>query len=204
MIRAGWATVSIFIGLILAALLPIATVYLDIVVLENGLPEVGVTETMQAVLLLASAVLFARKVRRNPKARGFLVLVTGFFLVMFIRELDYYLDMIVHGFWVCPALLVTGIAIAYAVKNGGTTQAPMTAFGYSQQGAIICIGLVIVLVFSRLFGTGSFWELILQDQYVSLSKTIVQEGLELLGYGIILFGSAYRRQTPRNLAALEF
>src|SRR5690554_8102983 len=81
MIRAGWATVSIFIGLILAALLPIATVYLDIVVLENGLPEVGVTETMQAVLLLASAVLFARKVRRNPKARGFLVLVTGFFQI---------------------------------------------------------------------------------------------------------------------------
>lgn len=204
MVSSSWATVRIFIGLALVALLPVATVYLDAIVLQNDLPEAGVTETVQAVLLLVSALLFARKAQRNPEARGFLVLVAGFFLVMLIRELDYYLDVIVHGFWVYPALLVTAAAIGYAVKAKGTTQSPIVAFGHSQQGAIICVGLVIVLIFSRLFGTGSFWAHILQDGYLLLAKTIVQEGLELLGYGIILFGSVYRRKKPGSLATLEF
>ena len=53
----------------------------------------------------------------------------------------------------------------------------------------IFIGLLIIIVFSRAFGTGSLWHDIMGDDYDTLYKNIIQEGLELFGYGLVLYGS---------------
>ena len=46
----------------------------------------------------------------------------------------------------------------------------------------------MTIVFSRLFGTGSLWKDIATVDS-RIVKTVVQEGLELFGYALILIGS---------------
>jgi hypothetical protein len=46
-----------------------------------------------------------------------------------------------------------------------------------------------VLVFSRVFGTGSLWRAIMLDEYQNLYKSVIQEGLELFGYLLIAYGT---------------
>jgi hypothetical protein len=43
-----------------------------------------------------------------------------------------------------------------------------------------------VLIFSRVFGMGDLWHLILKDGYARLAKTTVEEGVELLTYALWL------------------
>lgn len=52
-------------------------------------------------------------------------------------------------------------------------------------------GLLTILVFSRLFGTTMFWNLLLPNNYANIVKNIVQEGSEFFGYILCLFSSIY-------------
>jgi hypothetical protein len=52
------------------------------------------------------------------------------------------------------------------------------------------IGLLQLVIFSRLFGTGSLWEPVMGDSYQPGVKSIVQEGVELMSYALVLYGSA--------------
>lgn len=183
--------VAEFFVLLFMALLPVVTVYTDVVVLGGTLTEISVTEILQETLLLLSAVFFCYGVWKKPAARGFLVLVAGFYGCMFIRETDELLDYIWHGFWVWPALLLAFGSIAYArfcVK--GTTLQPMLSFINTKPYVFILIGLIILLVFSRTFGSGNLlWDDALPHGDSSLVKTVVQEGVELLGYTFVFYGS---------------
>lgn len=183
--------------LALASLVPILAVYLDTVIFGWGVKETGVTESIQHLLLLAITGIFGYKALVKPEQRGFLILCTGFFLVILIRELDAFFDLITHGFWLYPALTVTAVACIWAGLHYLTILEPMLAFFRSQQGMLMVTGLVIVLLFSRVFGTTSLWSAILQDEASKSVKTIVQEGLELLGYVFIFLGTCHPRWTKQ-------
>ena len=81
-------------------------IFLDVIVIGHGLPEVSFTEISQELLILISALIFAHDAKNREQERGFLTLVSGLFGCMFIREFDALLDNIVHGFWVYPAFLL--------------------------------------------------------------------------------------------------
>lgn len=164
-------------------------VAVDVVWLEHGVKEDSVTEFAQEGLLLLSAILIGLSVRRHTESRGFLVLVTGLFASMFIRETDAYFDMIAKGSWLYPALAVSLLAIVYASRQRGTVVAPMVGILQTKSFNYIAIGLILVVLFSRLFGTGQLWQEIMGEDYRTLYKSIIQEGLELLGYVLICFGS---------------
>src|SRR5210317_1621388 len=101
--------ISFFVFLVLLVLT------LDILVLGQGMTETSLTELSQEGLLLVSAVFFGINAWRKPSARGFLVLVTGFFSCMLLRELDSFFDSIVyHGFWFWPTLAVAVSSVIYA------------------------------------------------------------------------------------------
>lgn len=183
------AIVEFFI-LIFLALLPVISIYTDVVVLKNNVGEISVTEITQETLLLASALFFGYAAIKKPNMRGFLVLVAGFFGALFIREMDAFLDNIWHGFWFWPALLVALVSIFYArFLAKSTTLKPLTDFINTKPYIFILIGLIILLVFSRTFGSGSLlWHAVLAENS-SRVKTVVQEGLEVLGYAFIFYGS---------------
>lgn len=190
LIKIAKATAEFFI-LTFLALLPIASVYTDLVILGINITEVSVTEITQEVLLLATALIFLYGAWKKPISRGFLVLVAGFFSCLFIREMDVFLDEVWHGFWLWPALLMALVTIIYArffTKN--TTLNSLVAFINTKPYFLLLIGLIILLILSRTFGSGNLlWNFLLPDGDASLVKTVVQEGLELMGYAFIFYGS---------------
>jgi len=183
-----------FFLLALLSLVAPLCVYIDLVVLGHEVSpdaELRLTELGQEILLLVSALCMAGAAWRRPRERGFLVLVVGLFGCMLIRELDVVLDAVWHGFWFWPALLVAAGTIAYAATLGrGTVLAPMADFFDTRAGSHILFGLVVVLVFSRVFGSGSLlWSHVMSSDYEQIFKEALQEGLELFGYVFIAYGS---------------
>lgn len=179
-----------FLILVFFALLPLLGVYIDLIILGNDLGEVSVTEIAQETLLLATVVIFGYGTFKKPEQRGFLVLVTGFFSCLFIREMDAFLDEIRHGFWFWPALFVVLLSIGYArfyARN--TTLKPLASFIKTKPYFLILIGMIVLIILSRTFGSGNLlWEAILIHEAFK-AKTAVQEGLELFGYAFIFYGA---------------
>ena len=173
---------------LLTALVPYL-MKVDILILKNQMSEISLTELSQQALLVIGVMVFYWSAKADKKGRSFWVLVAGFLSCMLIRELDYYLDSIVHGFWVYPAVILATATIVYAIKNTQNLVETATSFKTTHSYFNILMGLLIILFFSRLFGTGSLWSEIMQADYQHLYKTAIQESLELLGYLFLAIGS---------------
>ncbi len=173
---------------LLVIIVPLA-MYIDIVMLKNNMGELSITEFLQSLFILSSALFFIFVIRKDINSKGAYILISGLFLSMFIRESDFYLDVIVHGFWKVPVLITLIITAFYANKNKDTIMAPIVKHAKNKPFTFIMIGLIIVLIFSRIYGTGSLWENIMTDSYNSMYKAVIQESLELFGYIFILLGS---------------
>lgn len=179
-----------FVFLAILTLLPVLTVYVDIKVIGHGLIDNSITEFTQETLIFLSAALFSYCAWKSPQSRGLLLLVAGFFICMLIREHDELLNRISHGFWFYPAMLVAVVSIGGAIACRGTILAPLAAFVETKPYLNIFFGLLVVLVFSRIFGSSNLlWISIMGDDYKWVYRSAIQEGLELFGYIFIFYGS---------------
>lgn len=177
-----------FLLLLLCMLLAPLAVTIDVVLLRHGLPESGMTELLQAALILLSALLCAKGAVRISEKRGFLILVAGFFFSMFIREFDYLLNRLHDNLWQYCVLAVFLASLLLAgfyrqsILSGMANATRSVPFNYT------LMGIATLLCFSRVFGTGAIWEAVLGEEAAAesfLIKTVVQEGLELFAYSII-------------------
>lgn len=177
--------------LVAAAVLAPVIVAVDLVVLENGISEVSMTESFQEILLLLCVLLFGYKSMKVPQTRGALVLITGFFLCLLIRELDFFFDTVLwHGAWIWPVALIVLTSCWLAYRNNDTLFQPATSFLKTRSYVFVMIGFVTLFVFSRIFGSGSLlWESALGEAYNHEFKSALQEGLELFAYAIITQGA---------------
>ncbi len=183
---------SLLVELILLVLMMALIPYIisvDITVLKNGLSEISITEFTQESFIFIAALVFFLKLKSEPQSRGLLVLICGLFSMMFIREGDYYLDFVYHGFWKVPVLLVLISTLFYSYKYRATIIGPLNQYKNTKTFTYIFIGFLITVVFSRLFGTGSLWIELSGSTDSGFIKTVVQEGLELFGYALIFIGS---------------
>lgn len=152
--------------------------------------ESSPVEYMQELLMALTASLFFLLAIRDPEKRGFLVLVGGFFTCITIRELDGLLDTIGHGFWKYPAWLVAISAITCAIRSKGSG---LQLAKYTQHASfgLMLGGIVSLLLFSRLFGSGDLWRTFMGDNYMRPVKDLAEEGTELLSYCLIFFSAAW-------------
>ena len=180
----------------------IAIINIDYFFLENNLSERSLTESLQQ-LLLASVGIFIWSAHKVEESRTLFILVAGFFGCMFLRELDYYFDMIVHGFWVYPTLILASSVIIYSIKHNGSLLRSVRLFSQSNAYFNILVGLVIIMIFSRLFGSGTLWKEVMNDDYHHIYKTIIQEGLELFGYVFLFIGSFHQLRGVLGKVASE-
>lgn len=184
-------TVVELFALIFLSLLPFITIYIDLIILKNKIEEISVTEITQELFLFLILILFWYGSWKQKEMRGFLILVAGFFSTLFIREMDVFLDSIFHGFWfwiAAPFSLCVILYARYFAKN--TTFEPLVNFTRSKPFFLLLTGLIIVLILSRTFGSGTLlWDHILPALYAVPVKTAIQEGLELFGYAFIFYGS---------------
>lgn len=192
--------IRFFLGMVLLSLVPPLTVYLDIAVFDNGLTEASFTEFGQTLALLAITLLYAQVAWKHEHKRGFYTLAGGFFACMLIREQDSYFDVIRHGAWIYPAVLVALSAMGYAVVAcRDSILRPAADFVRGSAFVPAVFGLVVLLVFSRVFGSGNLiWEAVMGENYTHLYKTVVQEGLELLGYIFLLLSALQLRADGRG------
>ncbi len=181
-----------FILLGVLALLPVSVVYIDTVFRGRGVAsEFSVTQMTQQTLLLIIALIFWYGAWQHAKSRGFLMLVAGFFSCALIREMDGLMDAIWQGFWLLPALIVAFATVAYVIFCcRDSVIDPMSNFTGTKSCFCIMIGLVVLLVFSRTFGSGNLlWKDLMGERYMIKFKNALQEGLELLGYLFIAYGA---------------
>ncbi len=111
-----------------------------------------------------------------------------------IREMDYWFDMIHHGSWVFPALAVTALACAKAYQGGKGTVNQMAVILQSPYMKLLIGSVVLLVVFSRLYGMGSFWQHVMGEHYVRDVKNISEEGIELLCYSLIALSAVRTRR----------
>jgi len=184
------STLVEFILLTAAMIVTPLIVASDTEIFLYGSSEVSSTELVQEALILLSAILFGLAGQRHATARGWLVLVAGLFICMFLREIDFWLDKIAHGFWIYPAALTAIASIAYSLSHRENLLSSAAAYASTRSHAYIASGILVVALFSRLAGTSDFWIGVMGDNYHAAYKTFMQEGLELLGYFLIALGSA--------------
>jgi len=185
-----------FLLLSLLVTLPILTLAFDLIYMQDGainlnqgISEYSLTELLQETLLLFTTLSFAYIAYKDHLVRHFSVLITGFFACMLIREFDGLLDIIQHGFWVYPATMVTLLSIIYSLTAPQKTLSAFAKFIQSRHFITLNIGMTLLLVFSRIFGTGDLWQGILGSDYERIIKRVVEEGLEVLGYTIIFYAA---------------
>ncbi len=180
-----------FTEFILAALIAssvVGCIYFDVTVHQN-IVENSFVEFSQEALLMAITAIFT--MQAIAKRQGGLWLVAGFFGCLFLRELDAFFDMIVHGAWKYFALVVIAFVFWQAWHLGKeNTIASLATFMKTRAFIFIFIGLLIVLVYSRLFGMGELWHAIMGDNFNRTVKNVVEEGSELWGYALVFWGTA--------------
>ena len=169
--------------------LPPLLAWLDVHWLHDGIGEWSLVELSQEGFLLASVLAFLRLARRRADDRRFALLVAAFFGCLFLREMDEALDLIAHGFWKYPVAVLAAAGIVQALRDQRATMAGMLRFLVSRPGTIMVVGLVLLVVYSRLMGMSSMWSGLLGDGYVRVLKNAIEEGTELLGYTFILASS---------------
>ena len=175
----------------LLSLLAPLIVAVDVGVTRRGVTESSLTELTQEGLLFVTASIFLYAAWRDPRARGLHVLAAGFFGSMVARELDSVFDHVWQGFWLWPALGLAVGAMAYvATAERDTVLWPMADIIGTRPYFYLGFGLVVVLLFSRVFGSGELlWEHVMGAGYQHAFKTTVQEGLELFGCVFIASGA---------------
>lgn len=181
------------LALVVAVILVPVVVLVDVTILGDGIKDAGLTETMQVLLVALSAAMCGWGVRHVPEGRGHLWMLTTLFTWMVVRENDSFLDLIFHGLWVYPATVVL-VGGGYLVwRNRATFLPGMLRHANCRPGAMMIVGLVLLIFFSRLFGTGALWEAVTDQSDAADIKTVVQETTELLAYALIAFGAVTSR-----------
>jgi hypothetical protein len=79
--------------------------------------------------------------------------------------------------------------VLYALRNIGAAYRSVLEFINRPSFGILMCGMLVLAVFSRLFGYGSFWKAILDHENYRIVKTIVEEGVEQMGYFLLLVSS---------------
>ena len=177
-------------GLIPAAAIctvPALLIWLDTAVFGLDCRETGIVELSQSIILLTISVLMSILAVRFREMRGGLTLIAGFFATMLIREQDGILDNIIHGSWLFPALLVTGLSIGLAWPTRGSILSSFLHVRNNHHFPALSLGLFLLLGFSRVFGYKTIWKTVCDAANFKAAKHVAEEGTELMAYAILLY-----------------
>ncbi|MFY9082090.1 hypothetical protein OU980_08560 [Aliarcobacter butzleri] len=179
----------LFVVAIICTIIPVILRF-DIKFFGNFNQENSLIEYFQLIFLFSTIVIFVRLSKKRPDLKYASMLIAAFYLILFIRENDDIFDLVYHGFWAPWAGFVALIAIVYAFKDWKKGVLELATYLKIPDMKLMIFSVMFLFVFSRLFGMGSFWKHVMKDNYVYEVKAMIEEGTELLAYGLILY-SAY-------------
>ncbi len=129
--------------------------------------EVGPVETLESIFALLTALTFLVAGRVDKTRAPCVIMLAWFLFCLFIRESDHFLAVLIsrHAWKVLVSFMLVLVFI-YIVKNGKRVMASILEFLNQPSFGIFLSGLLVLVVFSRLFGYGGFWkELLDVGQY---------------------------------------
>lgn len=157
---------------------------------KSDYSEHSATEKMHDLFAFISCVVFFIAARLSQSLRPAAVMVGTLVGLMLIREFDAFLDdNLFDGAW--QVLVYGSIAASafYLFKQPNPVKPSLIEYSHTSSSGIFLSGILVVLVFSRLFGRGSFWEAVMGDGYVRVVKNIAEEGTELMGYALLVIAA---------------
>ncbi len=154
--------------------------------------ETSYTEFAQEIFLLISGIIYLVMAKKFPNVRGFAILLAGFCFTALIREYNNYFHAWFKGAWQILAFIIVLLTAFAATKNRSTILRPVHKYLNTPAFGITLSALLIVLVFSRLYGLHNIWYNILQEDLTGpyrWVKNASEEGTELLGYCLFFIGA---------------
>ncbi|QCR21543.1 hypothetical protein [Pontibacter sp. SGAir0037] len=153
--------------------------------------EQSYTEYAQELFLALSVALFYLSVRLFPKQAAVGHLMGGFLGMALIREYDAFLDdHVADGAWQVMAYSLAALTAFMAYREHKQFWKQLEGFIQSRAFGIIITGMIIVFIFSRLYGNTHLWSSAMgEDNYRHIVTRASEEGIELLGYAIIMLGA---------------
>lgn len=154
--------------------------------------DYGHTERFQDLFLLLSIACFVIVAAISPPDRSLALLFAGMATMALIREADYFLDKVFDGLWQVLVTVTLAATVAAVWRWRGGFRDAVRRFTAQPAFGLLLSGFLVVFVFSRLYGEDSKWLRMMADSYERSVKNFAEEGVELLGYTLIM------------LAAMEF
>lgn len=157
---------------------------------ETNFSESSVTEYAQEffLLLMVGISFFAYKKYRRFSTLHFSWGLLA--LAFLVREYNNFAhDYLFPYAWstiVIALLLYLGF---FLYRNFDRWKREFTSAANSYAFAILLVGMLILQVFSRLYGLPFMWEALMSDQYLHSIIRASEESIELLGYSILLIGT---------------
>ncbi|GAB3485310.1 hypothetical protein [Marinomonas epiphytica] len=152
--------------------------------------EHSMTEYLQSSLLFVGFIMFYYASKLNDELKVAMKLVTALLAMMFVREFDAVLDTYMFdGAWQGLVLLIIASTLISLRGEFKQIYASLKAYSLQPSFGSLLTGMLVVLAFSRLLGRGVFWQAVMGDNYVRVVKNIVEEGVETLGYTLVLIAA---------------
>ncbi|WP_340114741.1 hypothetical protein [Maribellus mangrovi] len=151
---------------------------------EGYFGELTFTEITQETLLFILFVAYIFIGYRWKEIRVVSNFVSLFFLMAFIREFNFLVDK-----WIFPVLVVLVILVLLFIRDFKKIKQSCIEFFRNPASHWFLAGLLVTLVFSRLFGRSKFWRLLYHDESYRLAKAATEEGIELLGDTLMLISA---------------
>jgi len=152
--------------------------------------ETGPVEILESVFALVTALIFLFAGRLDCRRASFVSLLAMVLFCAVIRESDYFLDELVgrHTWKILVGLVVVFI-IFHIRRNLKSILDSLMDFISQPSFGVFMSGVLVLLVFSRLFGCGFFWKELIKGEYYYVIKTIAEESVEQMGYFLMLVAS---------------
>lgn len=110
--------------------------------------------------------------------------VALFFLMAFIREFNFLIDK-----WIYPVLVIFVLMIWLFFRDFKKIKQAGIRFFSIPASQWFLAGLLVTMVFSRLFGRSKFWRILYPGESYRLAKAATEEGIELLGNTVMLISA---------------
>lgn len=152
--------------------------------------EYSAVELSSLVMLVAMAALYLHCGLRSGPWRDLCLILALLCVGALVRELDFLFDAMFPGdAWQVAmffVLLALG-GVTWRARSRLRAQIPQVSS--TQAFGLLMAAFLTIAVFSRLFGMKGIWIDTLGPFYDRSAKNLAEEGVELLGYGLLFIGT---------------
>jgi len=141
------------------------------------------TEALQELFLVSLGFIFILAGRRERELAPVSGLISLFFFMSAIRELN---NLIPFWFYLTLPLILLFCWFLY--RNRKSLVQSMASFLRIPSLPWFMAGFLVTFVFSRFFGKKVFWSAVTGGDYNRWIKNAAEEGMEMIGYTFLLIG----------------